>query len=297
MATANQIMDKAISYIGTKEKPANSNNVIFNTHYYGKEVSGNNYKWCAVFIWDIFRMCGASKLFYDGKKCAYCPSIKNWAVSKKLTVDKSKAKYGDVAIFDWGGDGIPDHIGFIESIDKNGVYHTVEGNTAVGNDSNGGAVMRRTRLANSICCVFRPKYDGTTSKEVSEDKSTANSKSYMGNPNYYLNNHRVGVWQAAMNKGFDTKALTVDNKFGADSQAFASNNLLWKGQKHNCITAINWLRKILHDEYGYKDLPTTGCWDSTLTKYVKQFQKSVGEKQDGIVGLITTYHLLKGKSK
>ena len=38
MATAKQIMNKAISFIGTKEKPANSNNVIFNTHYYGKEV-------------------------------------------------------------------------------------------------------------------------------------------------------------------------------------------------------------------------------------------------------------------
>ena len=297
MATAKQIMDKAISFIGTKEKPANSNNVIFNTHYYGKAVSGSAYKWCAVFVWDVFRLCGASKLFYDGKKCAYCPSIKNWAIKNKLTVKKSKAKYGDVVIFDWTRDGVPDHIGFIESVDKNGVYHTVEGNTAIGNDSNGGAVMRRTRLANSICCVFRPKYDGKKSKEIATDKSTANSKSYMGNQNYYLNNSRVGKWQAAMNKGFDTKELTVDNKFGADSQAFASTHILSAKQPHNCITAINWLRKILRDEYGYKALPATGAWDTTLTKYVKQFQKSVGEKQDGAVGLITTYHLLKGKTK
>ena len=293
MATAKQIMDKAISYVGTKEKPANSNNVIFNTHYYGRPVNGSQYKWCAAFIWDIFRLCGASKLFYDGKKCAYCPSIKNWAVKNKLTVNKYKARYGDIAIFDWDRNKIPDHIGFIEDY-KNGIYYTIEGNTSVGNDSNGGCVMRRTRLANSICCVIRPKYSNTKSKEVSADKDTGNSKSYIGDQNYYLNNSRVGKWQAAMNKGFDTKTLTVDNKFGANSQAFASTHILWSGQAHNCITAINWLRKTLHDVYGYKELPVTGCWDATLTKYVKKFQKSVGEKQDGKVGLITTYHLLKG---
>ena len=293
MATAKQIMNKAISFIGTKEKPANSNNVIFNTHYYGKEVSGSAYPWCAAFVWDIFRLCGASKLFYDGNKCAYCPAIKTWATKNKLTVPKNQAKYGDIVIFDWQNDGVQDHIGFVESL-KDGVYTTIEGNTAIGNDSNGGCVMRRTRLASTISCIIRPKYDSTTSKEVSTETSTANSKSYMGNQNYYLNNSKVGVWQKAMNKGFDTKALEVDNKFGADSQAFASTHILWSGQPHNCITAINWLRKTLHDTYGYKDLVTTGCWDSTLTKYVKKFQKAKGIKQDGKVGLITTYYLLKG---
>ena len=35
MITAQNIMTLAEKYIGTKENPANSNNVIFNTHYYG----------------------------------------------------------------------------------------------------------------------------------------------------------------------------------------------------------------------------------------------------------------------
>lgn len=295
MATAKQIMTKAISYLGIKEKPANSNNVIFNTHYYGKAVSGSAYPWCCAFVWDIFRMCGASKLFYDGKKTAYCPTVKAWGTSNKLTVDKRNGKYGDIILFDWDGDGTPDHIGLIEANNGNGTYATIEGNTAVGNDSNGGCVMRRTRAISTISCIIRPKYGTTASKEVSPDKSTANSTSSRGNANYYLNNSRVGVWQKAMNKGFDTKALTVDNKFGADSQAFAQSHILWSGQPHNCISAINWLRKILHDEYGFKDLKTTGYWDSKLTAAVKKFQKSAGEKADGKVGLITTYHLLKGK--
>ena len=38
MAKASEILELAKSYEGTKESPANSNNVIFNTHYYGREV-------------------------------------------------------------------------------------------------------------------------------------------------------------------------------------------------------------------------------------------------------------------
>ena len=92
---------------------------------------------------DIFRMCGASNLFYDGKKTAYCPTVKNWGTSKGLTIDKNKGQYGDIVIFDWNKDGIGDHIGLIEKNNGNGTYTTIEGNTAVGNDSNGGEVMRR----------------------------------------------------------------------------------------------------------------------------------------------------------
>ena len=35
---ASTVLNKAISYIGTKEVPAGSNTVIFNTEYYGKKV-------------------------------------------------------------------------------------------------------------------------------------------------------------------------------------------------------------------------------------------------------------------
>ena len=54
MATAKQIIDKALSYLGTYD--GGNNNVIFNTHYYGKAVSGSAYPWCCAFVWDIFRM-------------------------------------------------------------------------------------------------------------------------------------------------------------------------------------------------------------------------------------------------
>ncbi len=40
MATAEKILEIARSQIGTRESPANSDNVKYNTVYYGREVSG-----------------------------------------------------------------------------------------------------------------------------------------------------------------------------------------------------------------------------------------------------------------
>lgn len=121
------------------------------------------------------------------------------------------------------------------------------------------------------------------------------TENWKGNKEYYLENKYVGEWQKAMNAGFDVNALTVDNKFGADSQRFAKNHNLWSGQKHNCPTAIKWLRKTLHDRYGFSKLDVNEKkWTDYLTLCVEVFQKNRGLKQDGCVGLITTYDLLKG---
>lgn len=158
MATAKDVMSVAISYIGTKEYPANSNKVIFNTEYYGSAVSGSAYPWCCVFVWYCFKKANASQLFYNGKKTAYCPTVAIWAKANNLTVSKSQGRYGDIVLFDWNGDGVADHIGFIESKNSDGSYTTIEGNTSYGNDSNGGEVMRRTRYQSQICMIIRPKY-------------------------------------------------------------------------------------------------------------------------------------------
>ncbi len=169
MSTAKQIIDKACSYIGTYD--GGTNNVIFNTDYYGKQVSGSAYPWCCAFIWDIFRLCGASALFYGGEKTAYCPTVLNWGKSKGLTVSKSNGQYGDIVLFDWNNDGVADHIGLIISKNADGSYTTVEGNTANNNYSNGGYVLKMTRYQSQIIGIIRPQYDGTTSAEATQSTS------------------------------------------------------------------------------------------------------------------------------
>lgn len=178
---AKLVMDKALEYLGVKESPMNSNNVIFNTHYYGGAVSGSWYPWCCAYVWDIFRMAGLSHLFYGGQKTAYCPTVLNWAKNNGLVVDKTSAQYGDIILFDWGGkDGVADHIGFVESY-KNGVWYTVEGNTGYGNDSNGGQVMRRERYAGDIIAIVRPKYASTVVAKIDTWKATGTATATVNN--------------------------------------------------------------------------------------------------------------------
>ena len=66
-----KLLKLARQELGEREYPPNSNNIKYNTAYYGKEVSGSNLAWCAVFVWWLFRECGMSELYYGGKKTAY----------------------------------------------------------------------------------------------------------------------------------------------------------------------------------------------------------------------------------
>ncbi len=136
--------------------------------------------------------------------------------------------------------------------------------------------------------------DGITQNPAPVTPVQAQDESWKGNTAYYLDNSNVKAWQHAMNVGFDTNELKEDGKFGNNSQNFAKNHNLWSGQKHTCPTSIKWLRKTLHDKYHFTKLEIeNGKWTEYLTKCVKVFQKNRGLKQDGIVGLITVYCLLK----
>jgi len=157
MAYAETIINKAKSYVGYKESPPNSNSCVFNRDFYGYNVSGAAYPWCCTFVWDIFRMCGASSLFYNGNKTASCTAVLKWGKDSGQIVKDGQA--GDLILFDWDGSGDADHIGFIECRNADGSYTTIEGNTQIsGDQSNGGEVMERKRNS-CIRAIIRPKYE------------------------------------------------------------------------------------------------------------------------------------------
>lgn len=165
--TAAAVVAKARSYVGVKESPPNSNNVVFNTDYYGGSVSGSAYAWCAVFVWDVFHVLGASELFYGGGKTASCTVLMQYGRAHGLDVDGGY-KPGDIVFFNWSGAKSPaEHVGIVESIDADGSLITIEGNTAVGNDSDGGEVMRRSRPLKYAICGYRPAY-------MSEEETSMN---------------------------------------------------------------------------------------------------------------------------
>jgi len=143
--------------LGTTEYPAGSNNVRYNTAYYGRAVSGKDYPWCVAYQWCAYRETGLSALFYGGGKTASCGTLMTWAKSRGQWVT-GDYKPGDLALFDFTGKrGKPTHIGWIDRV-NGAMCWTYEGNTSRDSDDNGGAVMYRTRQTRYITGAVRPLY-------------------------------------------------------------------------------------------------------------------------------------------
>lgn len=156
---ASQIIEKARSYIGVAEKP--NNNVIFNTEYYGHEVNGGQYAWCAVFIWYVFHSLKADNLYFGGQKTAYCPTLMNWFKQKKRFY--TTPEVGDLVFYDFSGaKKTAGHVGIVSKILPNKQILAIEGNTSVSNQTNGGMVQERKRDLKSCIGFGRPEYEGNT---------------------------------------------------------------------------------------------------------------------------------------
>lgn len=153
--TAKEALDIAKSQIGVKETPPNSNNVIYNTWYYGHPVSGSAYPWCAVFISWIFR--NTNLVMKTASSSSMYTSFKN-----KGQIF-SKPKVGDIVFFkfDKSLSCIAQHVGIVAEVLSNGKIKSIEGNTSSGNSGsqdNGGMVALRTRSASQIVGYGRPAY-------------------------------------------------------------------------------------------------------------------------------------------
>lgn len=157
MATASDVLNVAKKEIGVTEYPYGSNNVKYNTWYYGHQVSGSAYPWCMVFVQWCLNKAGVKGVL----RTAGCTPLYNWAKANGTFVKPANLKAGDIVLFcgfdDISGDA--DHTGFFEKYDNNGNYICIEGNTSLTSDDNGGAVMRRTRQRANILGGVRPKYE------------------------------------------------------------------------------------------------------------------------------------------
>lgn len=150
MGQINTLLKVASSYLGVAEDPRGSNNVIFNTDYYGHPVSGSSYPWCMVFVWDCFRLAGLSALFYGGGKTASCTTLMRWAKRKGQWITEGY-RTGDVILFQFDSDAKADHVGICERVDPGKLY-CIEGNT---NDE----VRHVSRSLSCVMGAWRPAYD------------------------------------------------------------------------------------------------------------------------------------------
>ena len=158
-AGAMGVMQTAQNQIGITENPPGSNNVIFNTDYYGHEVNGDSYPWCCAFVWWCFDRSGNGAAFYDGGKTASCASVRSWAQAYHLFISGDQAQYGDIVLF-----GSDEHIELVVCNNGDGTYTTIGGNTSpdeADSQSNGGCVALKRRSASGsfpITAFIRPPY-------------------------------------------------------------------------------------------------------------------------------------------
>lgn len=145
-----KIVEIANKYLGTEESPLNSNKTIF-----GKWAKYDGVPWCGLFVSKCYEEAGNSlpKIGFAFNGFAGCQTAV--AYFRKNNKINLKPESGDIVFFDWNGDGRYDHTGiFVKWTNKEiGEFETIEGNTAIGNDSNGGKVMRRARKNKNVIFV------------------------------------------------------------------------------------------------------------------------------------------------
>lgn len=165
------IVQRALSQVGQTEDPPNSNRSKFSLWY------GIVGAWCAMFVTWTFSSLGFSKkTFMQRVRYSYVPYVVHdaHAGANGLMLAGGPAD-GVLVTFDWDHDGTADHIGIcaeqatlrrlnLQLLQKAlaeqgalgaGDFWTVEGNTAYGNDSNGGEVMIRRRNRSEVAAFAR----------------------------------------------------------------------------------------------------------------------------------------------
>ena len=189
MATANQLLTIARKQLGICENPPGSNNVRYNTWYYGREVMGSAYPWCMVFVQWVFAQAGVKLPV----RTASCGALMNAAKAAGCWVTAG-FKPGDVVIYDFPGGAATDHCGIVETELPDYGVQAVEGNTSqAGSQSNGGMVCRKNRPGKYIVGAVRPVFD----KEKEEDDMVI----------YKTLNDVPSWYKAAVQKAMDKDAL------------------------------------------------------------------------------------------
>ena len=150
MATANQLLTIARKQLGICENPPGSNNVRYNTWFYGREVRDTpdtKYPWCMVFVQWCFDQA-ERRLPYT---TASCSALLNWYRKNRPECIVTVPRPGDIIIYNFG------HTGIVESAGGSTIT-AIEGNTSAGeagSQSNGGGVFRRKRSKTLVTAYIR----------------------------------------------------------------------------------------------------------------------------------------------
>ncbi|MEN9684832.1 MAG: hypothetical protein RLZZ28_618 [Bacteroidota bacterium] len=298
------IIDIAAAEKGMGEKPANSN-----LTKYGKWYGFDGVPWCAMFVSWVYDQAGYPLGKIDDENgFRYCPSAYQfWKAHDRITTEPHK---GDIVLFDWSGDGKCDHTGiFVEWVTPYKSFISWEGNTAMGNDSDGGKVMLRSRNTSTVkAFVDAGVIDGSEviAPENTLEKGSRNAAVSTLQKSLYDLGYEIvvdGIFgpdtektvrQFQKEHGFHVNGVVSNEISGAieaelnsmsiPANKFTSGTYLKKGDMGSAVLA---LQKALLKYSKLISLKADGVFGNNTLKAVKAFQQDRHFTVDGIAGPVT----------
>lgn len=205
-------------------------------------------------------------------------------------------KRGDIVFFDWNGTHKwRSHVGIVVGVNSDGSIATIEGNTSVTSDDNGGAVMRRTRYKSQITGYGRPAYASNAEMESYLDLA-AEQVGTKENPSG-SNKVKYNTWyygKVVSGDAYPWCAVFVCWIYlsGAKPTPVVTVNVTLKQLSVGSTGAqVKTLQRILYARYG--GIAVDGVFGQATKAAVKKAQKELGiYPQDGICGELTWPNLL-----
>lgn len=277
MSNPNDFLSIAVSQIGIKEQPANSNHTKYG-EWYGLDYN----PWCAMFV----SWCADQAGCIDKTgRFAYCPSWVSWAKEQGLWLDREeKPQPGDIVFYSNASE--PCHVGIVETRNGSESITAIEGNTSASSDDNGGAVMRRTRYYGTvgsnwyILGFLRPDWDGEGGCSDDGDNSQGSSQ----DSGY---NDWIASLQAECNaQGYSSQ--TVDGIAGINTL----NGCPQLGRKSQGNITRLVQERLIALGYSCGSCGADGENGADTQSAIRAFQRDNGLEDDGIVGRNTWRKLL-----
>lgn len=147
----NKIAEIALAEIGTTENPANSNRTK-----YGVWFGLDSVPWCGIFVSWVYFHAGVPMPKIGFKTSGFAGTQTALAYFKEKGKIVTDPKQGDLVFFDFNGDGRTDHVAIYFEDSLHGNFWTIEGNTSLNNNNNGGTVMKRLRKTANRPTFVRP---------------------------------------------------------------------------------------------------------------------------------------------
>ena len=214
------------------------------------------------------------------KKTASCLQMLEWFEQNHQLVDFPLP--GDIAFFKYSTNSRrTNHVGLVVNVNSATDFTTIEGNTSVNSNDNGGKVMQRRRTNKNLVAFARPKYlnpqqinrlIAIASGELDTSEYPPNSNNVKYNTWFYK--HPV---QGANYPWCATFISWIFNQLESGSEP--SNPTLKMGSKGPDVKKL----QIALNAKGYT-LEADGDFGIQTQASVKNFQRTCGLVDDGIVG-------------